>query len=240
MQFFVGIYKPNHAGKFRRCMISVNRLRDRRSGFAVGDWLMDSGAFTEISTHGHYREPVDAYAEQVHRWSSNGNLLAAAAQDYMCEPFIVERTGLSVPRHQELSIERYAALRDLCPDSVIMPVLQGYEPAEYAAHVRGYGALLRPGAWVGVGSICKRNGSPSAIRAVLEAILTERPGLRLHGFGIKTTSLADAAVYDRLYSADSMAWSFAARYEGRDRHCWREAARFVRRIDRQAIQETLL
>jgi hypothetical protein len=35
----------------------------------------------------------------------------------------------------------------------------------------------------------------------------------LHGFGIKTTSLLWADVRDNLYSADSMAWSFAARMQ---------------------------
>jgi ribosomal protein L11 len=48
---------------------------------------------------------------------------------------------------------------------------------------------------------------------ILKAIKAERPDLRLHGFGIKTTALSWEEVRDNLESADSMAWSFAARME---------------------------
>jgi hypothetical protein len=95
----------------------------------------------------------------------------------------------------------------------ILPVLQGYTPQSYVDHLRMYGDRLAQGAYVGVGSVCKRNASPSSIAQVLKAIKAERPDLRLHGFGIKTTSLLWADVRDNLYSADSMAWSFAARMQ---------------------------
>ena len=84
--------------------------------------------------------------------------------------------------------------------------------------------------WVGVGSVCKRQGDPRAIVAVLQAILAERPDLRLHGFGVKTTSLVHPAVRACLFSADSMAWSFAARMRGGSPNDWREAAAFAGRI----------
>jgi hypothetical protein len=112
----------------------------------------------------------------------------------------------------------------------ILPVLQGFAPAEYVAHLRAYGTRLPRGAWVGVGSVCKRQGSPAAILAVLSAIKAERPDLRLHGFGVKSTALAHKGVRDLLFSADSMAWSFAARWEGRDANSPDEAAEFDVRI----------
>jgi hypothetical protein len=40
-----------------------------------------------------------------------------------------------------------------------LPVLQGYSPRSYAAHLGCYGELLTLGQWVGVGSVCKRNGN---------------------------------------------------------------------------------
>jgi hypothetical protein len=46
----------------RFLMVSVNRLKDRKRGLRINDWIMDSGAFSEISTHGRWTEP---YAEQV-------------------------------------------------------------------------------------------------------------------------------------------------------------------------------
>lgn len=136
---------------------------------------------------------------------------------------------MSVLEHQALTIERYDALLPLVERTYVMPVLQGYEPMEYVQHIRDYGDRLRHRSWVGVGSVCKRNSSPDAIANVLLAIKTERPDLRLHGFGVKRTALTDPRVRALLFSADSMAWSFAARKAGRDANCWREADRY--RID---------
>ena len=173
------------------------------------------------------------YAAQIYRWSRCGNLLAAVAQDYMCEPFILEKTGMTVARHQALTIAKYDALRQYGVAGVyVMPVLQGYQPWEYAAHLEAYGKRLTEGQWVGVGSVCKRNGTPAGVEAVLRAIKTARPDLRLHGFGLKRTALESPGVASLLHSCDSMAWSYAARREGRNANDWREAAAYCRMIDR--------
>ena len=231
MRFFTGLHQPSNAQHFDAAFVSVNRIRDRVGPFPARDWIMDSGAFTEISTHGRYRHTVDQYAHQIRRWSTNGNLLAAVAQDWMCEAHILAKTGLTVPDHQRLTIERYDDLLAAGTGGVyVIPVLQGFAPSEYVAHVRAYGARLAPGAWVGVGSICKRNGSPDQVVAVLRAIKAERPDLRLHGFGLKKTALARGDVRELLETADSMAWSFAARKQGRNANDWREAISWTRQI----------
>lgn len=223
----------NHAQHFDCSFISVNRLRGRKSPFAVGDWIMDSGAFTEIATHGKYRHPVSEYAEQIKRWRNCGNLLAAVGQDYMCEAHMLAKTGLTVADHQRLTIERYDALIAEGCGVYIMPVLQGYAPEDYVSHLRQYGERIASDAWVGVGSVCKRNGDPRAIERVLFAIKSERPDLRLHGFGLKSTALGSPLVRELLWTADSMAWSFAARKArrhgdpSRDQNCWKEARRWV-------------
>jgi len=236
MDFYVGLHQPSDARHFERCMVSVSRLRDRRSDFAVGEWMMDSGAFMELKLFGQYRDSVSAYAAQIRRWAMCGRLVAAVAQDYMCEPFMLERTGLDVQAHQRLTIERYDALMAERTGTYILPVLQGYRPDEYLSHIAQYGARLERGAWVGVGSVCKRNGDPATIRDVLYTIARARPDLRLHGFGVKRTALSSALVRDYLYSADSMAWSFAARKArragdlSRDANDWREGATYARRV----------
>jgi hypothetical protein len=59
---------------------------------------------------------------------------------------------------------------------------------------------------VGLGSVCRRQSTTE-----IAVIVTElaRCGLRLHGFGVKTGGLH---LYGHLLaSADSMAWSYAAR-----------------------------
>jgi hypothetical protein len=241
VRFFCGLHQPSDAKHFQAAFVSVNRLRNRKGPFQVGDWIMDSGAFTEISTHGTYRHSVEEYAAEIRRWSTNGNLLAAVAQDWMCEPWIIERTGLSVAEHQWLTVKRYDALRSEDTAGVyVMPVLQGYAPEEYVTHIRQYGERLAFGAWVGVGSICKRNSSPRAVEAVLLAIKGERPDLQLHGFGLKSTALQSALVFDLLHTADSMAWSYSARKQGRNGNDWREAKRWMQGIEDVPRQLTWL
>jgi hypothetical protein len=227
LTFYVGLHQPSDAKWFPHACISVNRIRARKSPFVVGRWIMDSGAFSEISQHGHYRYCVADYANEVRRWAECGELEAAVAQDWMCEPHIVRRTGLSVVEHQRLTIERYDALIDFALPVYVMPVLQGYDPADYARHVEAYGDRLAPGAWVGVGSVCKRNGSPVDVAHVLNAVHRVRPDLRLHGFGLKKTAILDGTVRALLHSADSMAWSFHARKNGRSANDWREAWAFA-------------
>jgi hypothetical protein len=121
-------------------------------------------------------------------------------------------------------------------DVYILPVLQGYAPTDYVNHLKAYGERLKHGAWVGVGSICKRNGDPRAIAGVLLAIKRERPDLRLHGFGLKTTALGNPLVRSMLETADSMAWSFAARIKGRNGNDWREAVKWATDITSRPVQ----
>jgi len=240
MKFYVGMHMPSKADKIDAAFISVNVLKNRKSPFPVKDWIMDSGAFTTIAKHGYYPEDVSEYAKHIRRWKDNGNLIAAVSQDYMCEDIMLKKTGLTIAEHQRLTIERYDALVKEDTGVYIMPVLQGYKPSDYVAHIHAYGDRLVKGAYVGVGSVCKRNTSPSSIVEVLKAIKACRPDLRLHGFGVKTTALAWAEVRDNLESADSMAWSFAARYQKGDGNDWREAIRFQEKIKRQPVQLSLI
>lgn len=236
IKFFVGLDSPSHAKHFDRSFISINRIRNRKSDFVVKDWIMDSGAFTEISTHGYYRNSVEEYAGHIDRWCTVGNFQRAAIQDYMCEPHIVKKTGLSVFEHQRLTVERYDLLRDSTP-APLLPVIQGFETWEYAQHVEMYSSRLTHGMWVGVGSVCRRNTQPATIEDILMTIKKIRPDLRLHGFGLKVTALRSPIVRELLYSADSMAWSYAARKQGRDNHDWREAKVFEARINEEPANE---
>lgn len=240
MMFFTGIHQPSDAGQVPAAFISAHRIAKRKSGFPARRWVLESGAFRTIELHGGYPEPVESYAALIRRFAGNGRFLAAVSQDYMCEPFMLEKTGLTIADHQRLTIERYDALLACDTGGIyIMPVLQGYAPSDYVSHIRQYGDRLKPRMWVGVGSVCKRNANPASILMVLLAIKKERPDLRLHAFGIKTTALAWQIVRDLLFSCDSMSWSFAARFEGRNRNSATEAVRFARRIARMPTQLAL-
>ena len=263
MLFFIGWHQPcngaSGCGDFPRAMISVNRLVKRKSAFAVQDWILDSGAFTRLlKGHGHLS--VDQYADEIIRWNGNGNLVAAVAQDYLCDPAILAATGLTIPDHQRLTIERYddllcALAEKSCTQSLdkaysdcfddfhvsdetrlaipyIMPVLQGYEPQDYVDHIRQYGDRLAHGAWVGVGSICGRSGNPGQIESVLMAIHAKRPDLKLHGFGIKKVALSSSIVWDILHSADSMAHCAASWREGKNQNDPVNAIEYFRKLTR--------
>ncbi|WP_068875706.1 MULTISPECIES: hypothetical protein [unclassified Phenylobacterium] len=214
-----------------RVCISANVLRERvREVPFLGcdePWLLDSGAFTQVALQRGFSHSPKAYAAMVRRYAATG-LIAASTQDYMCEPVALKATGLTVARHQALTLDRFDAIQDAGTGRVhLLAVLQGHTPDDYRRHLEAYGDRIGYGAWVGVGSLCKRQGDPAVIAAILDAILQDRPDLRLHGFGCKRTSLLDPEVRPRLASADSMAWSYAARFEGRDQNAWDEAGRFA-------------
>jgi len=228
----VGLHQPSDAKHFERCFISVNRICDRKGPFEVRDWIMDCAGFTTIEKHGGYPKPTSDFAREVNRWRGNGNLVAAVSRDYMCEAPMLARTGMTVEQHQRLTIREYDDLITEKTDTYILPVLQGYEPLDYARHVQMYGERFPIGAWVGVGSVCKRNADIGAILAVLSSVKTLRPDLRLHGFGLKSTALANGTIRHLLHSADSMAWSYAARKQRRNGNDYREAIRFTQAIEK--------
>lgn len=192
---------------------------------------MDSGAFSTILKHKGYPYPVSEYADQIRRWKGVGNLLAAVTQDYMCEKHMLALTGMTIADHQRLTIERYDELVACDTGVYIMPVLQGYEPEEYVSHIIQYGPRLTDGMWVGVGSVCKRNSTPCLVLDVLQAIKQARPDLKLHGFGLKYNALIHESIRSLLETADSMAWSFAARKQGRNPNSWIEADNFRKQIE---------
>lgn len=185
-------------------------------------WALDSGGFTELRDFGLWRASALDYARAVARYDEViGNLEWAAPQDWMCEPQIRACTGLSVREHQHRTIENYLQLRDLWPqhsdDTLpVMPVVQGWTVPDYVDCVELYaanGVDLVGGAFaaagdepvVGVGSVCGRPAPQ--VRAILAVL--DRMGIPLHGFGINTGGLRDAA--SMLVSADSMSWSAHAR-----------------------------
>ena len=245
--FFTGIQVLKHASKVDYCFISINRfigVNKRNKDFDCKTWIMDSGAFSQVATTGEHLLTAADYAAQIKRWSRCGILARAAAQDYMCEDFILKKLGRTVKEHQQMTTTNY---RDLLKEmnaiecrTQIMPVLQGYKPEEYAAHLKNYGSLIAQDEWVGVGSVCKRNSNPHSVADVLDAILDIRPDLRLHGFGIKQTCLQDSYISDRLFSADSMAWSFAARYKGSSPNDPELALEYKQKIETMPVQMNFL
>lgn len=177
---------------------------------ATADWALDSGGFTELSMHGEWRTTPGEYVAAIRRYRDEiGRLQWAAPQDWMCEPFMVDKTGLSVAEHQRRTVENYLTLRELAPDLPIVPVLQGWSATDYWRHVDAYtdaGVDLAAEQTVGLGSVCRRNAYDEVIALVVQL---HDAGIRLHGFGLKQAGISRYGW--ALHSADSMAWSFTGR-----------------------------
>ncbi|QDH91686.1 queuine tRNA-ribosyltransferase [Mycobacterium phage Phrappuccino] len=211
--------------------VSHRRLsRQKALPVAAAPWALDSGGFSELSMFGAWRTTAAEYVAAVNRYDQFiGQLEWAAPMDWMCEPDMIARTGLSVLEHQRRTVANYVELHALwgdvsdeqCP---FMPVLQGYAVEDYLRCMDMYaeaGVDLHNVELVGVGSVCRRQHT-SEIAAVFEAILATDEGLPVHGFGVKSLGLREYG--HLLTTADSMAWSYNARKNPRldgctHKHC---------------------
>lgn len=232
MRFYLGTHEPSWLSRAHvPLFISAVRLRERckrKLPAARVPWALDSGGFSVLNKHGDYPQSAEVYAAEVCRWDSIGHLQWAAIQDWMCEPVVLAKTGLTVLDHQRRTVQSWLDLRRLAPDLPWVPVLQGFTRAEYLRCVELYGEAgtdLRELALVGIGSVCRRENTAEA-----EAIIRELSamGLRLHGFGFKLGGLERCR--DVLHSADSLAWSYGAR---------RKASEARRRAKRATVQRGL-
>ena len=214
MRFYLGTHQPHWLRLTAvPLFVSIRRLR-RLKTFprAVGGWALDSGGFTELSTHGRWTVSAEQYVRETRRVVREiGMLEWAAPQDWMCEPIILDKTGMTVRNHQRRTTDNFIQLQQLAPEVPWRPVVQGWELGDYLRHVGLYdssGVDLATMPLVGVGSVCRRQ-STKQIGDVITNL--SDLGLKLHGLGVKTGGLRRYG--KRLASADSMAWSYAARYE---------------------------
>ena len=213
MKFFLGTHRPHwlRLPEFENIplFVSDRTLRNyKKLPESVTTWACDSGGFTELSTYGEWRTTPYSYAARVRRYMDNiPGLQWASPQDWMCEPWILEKTGKTIQEHQELSVKSLANLRTLSSDIQWVPVLQGWERDDYLRHWEMYekaGFNLANEPVVGLGSVCRRQATKGA-----EAIVRSLQPLRLHGFGMKKTAIKNFGFL--LTSSDSMAWSYGGR-----------------------------
>lgn len=211
LRFWLGTHRPNWLALTDAPLFLSRRWLAPRKTLpeATGEWALDSGGFTELSTYGEWRTSAGQYAGEIRRFASEiGQLAWVAPQDWMCEPFVLERTALTVREHQERTIRSVLKLRGTVGEPVI-PVLQGWERDDYLRHADMYeraGIDLAQEPLVGLGSVCRRQNTVEAA-SIVRSLLP----LRLHGFGFKVAGLESCA--DALASADSMAWSYRARHD---------------------------
>jgi hypothetical protein len=213
-RFYLGTHRPYWLWRpdVPPLFVSRRRLAEVKTLYrAVTPWALDSGGFTEIATYGRFETSPEAYVEEARLWQDGiGSMEWAAIQDWMCEPEMVAKSGLTVETHQYRTVDSFLYLRRLAPDVNWLPVIQGYTHAEYMRCVEMYGREgidLRKFEAVGLGSVCRRQHTQVAEDVIRELSAF---GIRLHAFGFKTQGLERC--HHLLASADSMAWSREARW----------------------------
>lgn len=217
MDFYLGTHEVGWLEKLDvPLFISAVRLRNRkRLPRATCRWALDSGGFSVISQHGYYPTGPREYACEVKRWQEEvGGLEWAAIQDWMCEDAMIQKTGKSIAAHQQLTVNSWLALNAINAQLPWVPVLQGQTVDDYHRHADLYErhtcTRLAELPRVGVGSVCRRQGTQEA--GLIVRSLYARGFRNLHGFGVKTLGLTGRNGYAAyLKSADSLAWSYAGR-----------------------------
>lgn len=241
MDLFVGVdaslsERPELAG-VDRC-VSLNRYlrkgRLRRIKTANGRTLIDSGAFSMLKDHGRWIYTVPEFIAHMRRVVAAlgpENVAAVAGMDMMCEEIVIEggdskdgrfvgsRQFLGLPataalddcvrEHQRITVANHVEVTRLAPDLKIFPTIQGGTLAQYLRCVAMYkaaGVDLTTLPLVGLGSVCRRQAS-SEIDLIVTTL--HAMGIRLHGFGVKAEGVETYGPL--LESADSQAWSYAAR-----------------------------
>lgn len=212
MKFFLGTHEPSWLTRStvplfvsRRRLVRLKQLLP-----ATCEWSLDSGGFTELNMHGQWSITATEYASETRRYAAEiGRMQWAAIQDWMCEPFVLDKTKKSIREHQILTVKNCVELRALAPEIPWCPVLQGWTIDDYFVCVDMYadnGIDLSRESIVGVGSVCRRQGT-SEIAELFGSLATA--GIATHAFGLKTLGLKQCR--GLIKSADSLAWSYRAR-----------------------------
>jgi hypothetical protein len=198
------------------------------------DLLIDSGAFTELKNHGRQRLTAAQFVAEIRTHLAHiapGRRVKVSQQDWMCERVVIyggkTKDGVFVGtrptidpdgvmsfdelvyEHQRRSVDNLIELRRLAPDLHIVPVLQGSTLMQYARHagmLEQAGIRLADEEVVGLGSVCRRQGTRD-IEQIVRYLA--RLGIALHGFGVGVEGLEMYG--DRIASSDSNAFSFNGR-----------------------------
>ncbi|MCO6011529.1 hypothetical protein NE236_41920 [Actinoallomurus purpureus] len=237
LTFYLGISEPSWVGEDSPLpdhipvCLSCYRIRDRKSlPRATRPVLLDSGGFSVLSKKRADGSPArwdltpQQFVKRV-RWIIRqlGRMPdAIAIMDWMCEQFMLARTGLTVEEHRRRTVISALELMWIAPDLPWMFVLQGNAEDGPDDHLRcadmyeQAGIDLAKAPMVGVGSVCRLQATDQII--TLFAALDERfagQDVRLHGLGMKKLAYVVAPA---AHSWDSQGWSLRGRNAGPCQH----------------------
>jgi hypothetical protein len=217
MKFYLGthMYTWLYKKEVTMPLFLSNRVLRKLKKFkypAQTNWALDSGGFSELSLFSEWVTTEKEYLKQVEKYTQElGSIDFISPQDWMCEPVMLKKTGLSIREHQKRTIRSVLSIRQSKFGHLVIPVLQGWVLDDYKRHIDMYtsaGIYLEQEPLVGIGSVCRRQ-STQEIADLLKTL--SKCNIKLHGFGVKKQGLIQSKQY--LKSSDSMAWSLAGRYK---------------------------
>ena len=211
-RFYLGCYEPAWLERTDvPLMLSYHRLKKRRRlPRARGAWALDSGAYTHLAKYGVWRTSPPYYAGEVRRYRDEiGRLDYAAIQDWPCGDAALKASGLTVEDHIKRTVRSFLDLNMRAPDVNWMPIIQGRTPEDYLRCIDLYykcGVELHRWPLVGMGSVADRQTDPD-IQQFIYWFSEDWP---LHIFGASKPGLSRYSFW--IAGADSMAWSYRARF----------------------------
>jgi len=164
--------------------------------------FLDSGGWQFFNRFRNYPFSVEQYVDFTNSFQPD----FFATMDIPCEPDVTKKNKRTIKGNIDETIENTIKILDLKPESTLVPVIQGWNVEDYLYcidEMKKQG-LMKP--YVAVGTLCRR-GNVSKILEILRVIRKNIPFyVRLHGFGVKISSLKKPEIYNLLYSCDSAAW----------------------------------
>jgi len=248
LQFFGSFFEGEHSGAYEgprprpptpleyvRGLVRAEKAMKRLVWASCQDWMCEpaviGGLVEELKKD---QKPTRINVRRWLEWArGKGSGLASAvarAESLGARANVVfHGTGLDVPTHQARTVANFIELRRLAIQeglqTPIIPVLQGWSLDDYLQCWRLYeesGVDLRREPVVGVGSVCRRQGTKEAGEIFVRLAKAGLRG-RMHGFGVKFDGLAyhidtsdftysgDEIVADLMGSADAQAEAYRAR-----------------------------
>lgn len=193
------------------------RLAQLRNARGLAALCLDSAGFVAAARYGGFPWTLSDYvalaAAYPFRWW--------ASADYCVEAEIARDRGEVIDRLAR-TIRANLDCRRLAEDhgiaETLMPVIQGRRPTDYERCLDALWGSLKPGALIGVGSMCRRDvHGPEGLIAVIDHLDQVLPaGVLLHAFGVKGSALPYLLPFaHRVASIDSQAYGVRARHAAR-------------------------
>lgn len=199
--------------KYPNILINFMTKTNRPPKYPYELLFIDSGGFYSSMVTGGYTKTNEEYLQFIEKIMPE----YFALRDYPCEPQLLKKHNLTVKQNIQRTVDNHIALLDLLPKYCInsepIPVIQGWQKEDYLNCIDAFEDQGLMSDYMAIGSVCRRTAT-SNIREIVMSVRDNIPSwIKLHGFGLKLTALKDLAIWKALYSVDSGAWDYVARWK---------------------------